>query len=95
VVSYKPLLPKWLLYLAYSVLGILVLVAGFVVDFTGNSIVSQLEFSSLFDKVSFDLPEFQVSSIVVYGILGFGVMLMLQLVLVKYQFDKRNAQYFG
>ena len=85
-IVYRPLISKvgW-----FFVIGLFVAVLIYTLFF-GN----QTEGLDLFDKVDFSLlsnylPDFKFSKTVTYSIVLFGLMLSIQIPILKHHFDKR------
>lgn len=86
---YRPLIPKKLLLTIYAIIAILLVVLVFTIDFQTNSMIREFDYSKYLEKLSFEIPRIEVSKTVLYGILALGVMLMIQLTLLKNQLGKR------
>ena len=86
---YRPLIPKKLLLTIYTIIAILLVVLVFTIDFQTNSVIREFDYSKYLERLSFEIPSFDVSKTVLYGISALGVMLMIQLTLLKNQLGKR------
>lgn len=81
VTKYKPLLPK-----QFWIVVVTLMIALLSYVFSNNTTIT----SGWFSKVNFDiLPEFSISKIAVYTIVLFGMMVVIQVPILKNYFNKR------
>ncbi|MCF7560371.1 hypothetical protein L3X39_06930 [Sabulilitoribacter multivorans] len=90
-IAYKPLISRttWVL-ISIGVLAIIIYVLFFSNPTEGSSWLSQLDFSLLSDnKISNTIPDFKLSKTLMYAVVLFGLMICIQVPLLKNHFDKR------
>ncbi len=92
VTAYKPLIskPMWFAIFAIGLSIVLYIILGTPITETG--LLNFIDLSVLTNnKFSFTLPEFAISKTVMYGVVLFGIMLFIQVPILKHYFDKRIA----
>ncbi len=92
VTTYKPLIskPMWFAIFAVGLAIVLYIVLG--TSTTETSWLSFIDLSVLTNnKFSIALPEFTISKTVMYAVVLFGLMLFIQIPILKNYFDKRIA----
>jgi len=91
IFEYKPLISKKLWFvLAVLTIGVFsYLIFGDVQTENASTMSKKLAF--LTEMNSFSLPKFQVSNILLYGIIGFTFFISIQMMVLKNHFDKRFA----
>lgn len=92
ITTYKPLIskPMWLAILVIAITIVLYIMFGMTTTETGW--LSFIDLSVLTDnKLSNAMSGFKVSNTVMYGVVLFGIMLFIQVPLLKHYFDKRIA----
>ncbi len=92
VTTYKPLIskPMWFAIFAIGLSIALYIMLGTSTTETGW--LNYIDLSVLTNiKFSFALPEFAVSKTVIYAVVLFGLMLFIQVPILKHYFDERIA----
>lgn len=88
---YKPLISKktWVLILV-SFLSIIIYIMFFGTQTETSGWLSKIDFSALSNnKLSYTLPSFKTSKIVIYAVVLFGIMFTIQIPFLKHHFNKR------
>lgn len=92
VTTYKPLIskPMWFAILAFALAMVLYIIFGTTT--TESGWLNFIDLSSLTDnRCSNALSGFKVSKTVTYGVVLFGIMLFIQVPILKHYFNKRMA----
>lgn len=87
---YHPLISKttWVL-IGLSILALVLYILFFGNKLESSNLIQSIDFS-LFSNINMDvLPSFSISKTVTYAILFFGLMVCIQIPLLKNHFDKR------
>ena len=90
VTTYKPLISKPMWFVIFAVGLAIALYIIFGTSTTETGWLNSIDLSVLINnKFSHALTEFTVSKTVMYGIVLFGIMLFIQIPILKHYFDKR------
>ena len=92
VTTYKPLISKPMWFVIFAVGLMIVMYILFGMTSTESGWLNFIDLSVLTDnRYSNALSGFKVSKTVLYGVILFGIMLFVQVPILKHYFDKRIA----
>lgn len=92
VTTYKPLISKPMWFVIFAVGLMIVMYILFGMTSTESGLLNSMDLSVLTDnRYSNALSGFKVSKTVMYGVVLFGIMLFVQVPILKHYFDKRIA----
>ena len=92
VTTYKPLISKPMWFVIFAVGLMIVMYILFGMTSTESGWLNFIDLSVLTDnRYSNALSGFKVSKTVMYGVILFGIMLFVQVPILKHYFDKRIA----
>ena len=92
VTTYKPLISKPMWFVLFALGFAIVLYIIFGMNTTETGWLNSIDLSVITDnKLSNAMSGFKVSKTVMYGVVLFGIMLFIQVPILKHYFDKRIA----